>query len=194
VAGETVDEFQTLFLLLRSRHDKLVSMRTPVVFLVLLGAFTRVSVSTNAQTAPAVPDNLKPPAGAALILQARAAGDQIYVCDGSSWTFSRPDARLFDESGKQIGSHFAGPTWEYSDGSRVTGKAISNATPDPQSISWLLLEAKGHEGSGLLSSVTSIQRIETKGGTAPVAVCDAQHKGQETRSHYTAIYRFYSGS
>jgi hypothetical protein len=147
----------------------------------------------NAQNAPIVPDNLKPPEGASLILQANAAGDQIYVCDGSSWTFSRPDARLFDEAGKQIGTHFAGPTWEHSDGSRVMGKAVANATPDPDSIPWLLLEAKGHEGSGLLSTVTSIQRIETKGGKAPAEGCDAAHKGQETRAHYTATYLFYSG-
>jgi uncharacterized protein DUF3455 len=147
----------------------------------------------NAQNAPTVPDNLKPPAGASLILQAKAAGDQIYVCDGSSWTFSRPDARLFDEAGKQIGTHFAGPTWEHNDGSRVIGKAVANATPDPDSIPWLLLEAKGHEGSGLLSTVTSIQRIETKGGKAPAEGCDAAHKGQETRAHYTATYLFYSG-
>ena len=162
-------------------------MRTSIVFLILVCPWM------NAQNAPAVPDNLKPPEGASLILQANAAGDQIYVCDGSSWTFSKPDARLFDEAGKQIGTHFAGPTWEHSDGSRVMGKAVANATPDPDSIPWLLLEAKGHEGSGLLSTVTSIQRIETKGGKAPAEGCDAAHKGQETRAHYTATYLFYSG-
>jgi hypothetical protein len=162
-------------------------MRTSIVFLILVCPWM------NAQNAPIVPDNLKPPEGASLILQANAAGDQIYVCDGSSWTFSRPDARLFDEAGKQIGTHFAGPTWEHSDGSRVMGKAVANATPDPDSIPWLLLEAKGHEGSGLLSTVTSIQRIETKGGKAPAEGCDAAHKGQETRAHYTATYLFYSG-
>src|ERR1700733_1137675 len=123
-----------------SRHDRLVCMRIPVMLLVLICPWIA------AQNAPAVPDNLKAPAGATLVLQANAAGDQIYVCDGSSWIFSRPDAKLFDGAGKPIGTHFAGPTWEYSDGSRVTGKAIANATPDPQSVPWLLLEAKGHEG------------------------------------------------
>jgi hypothetical protein len=169
-------------------HDKLIWMRTLVVFLVFLGVWT------NAQNTPAVPDNLKPPAGATLVLEAHADGDQVYVCDGSSWTLSGPDAKLFDESGKQIGSHFAGPTWEHSDGSRVVGKAIASVTPDPGSIPWLLLEAKGHEGSGIFSSVTSIQRLSTKGGKAPSSGCDAAHKGQQTRSHYTAIYFFYAGT
>jgi Protein of unknown function (DUF3455) len=152
-----------------------------------------VVMPASGQNPPAVPDNLKPLAGTTRILEAHAAGDQIYVCDGSRWIFSRPDAKLFDERGKQIGSHFAGPTWELSDGSRVTGKAIANATPDSQSIPWLLLEVKGHEGNGLLSRATSIQRIETNGGTAPAGGCDITRKGQETRAHYTAIYRFYAG-
>jgi hypothetical protein len=161
---------------------------------IIIAVIFLIGVSSSAQNPSSIPDTLKAPAGAKLLLQAHAAGDQIYVCDGSNWTFSRPDAKLFDDSGKQIGSHFAGPTWEYSDGSRVIGKVIANAAPDPQSISWLLLEAKGHDGNGLLSRVTSIQRIETKGGTAPAEGCDAAHKGQETRAHYTAIYLFYSGS
>lgn len=147
-----------------------------------------------AQTLPTIPDELKPPAGATLIRQAHGVGDQVYVCDGSGWVLSRPDAKLLDGSGKEIGSHFAGPTWEATDGSRVTGKAVANATLEADSIPWLLLEATGHQGDGVMARVTSIQRVATKGGKAPVAGCDAQHKGQETRSHYTATYLFYSGS
>jgi hypothetical protein len=62
----------------------------------------------RAQILPTVPDNLKPPANETLALQARAAGDQVYVCDGSTWVLSGPDAKLLAESGKQVGSHFAG--------------------------------------------------------------------------------------
>jgi Protein of unknown function (DUF3455) len=175
-------------LLARAGHGRLISMRA------LLGLLIAGVMSQSGPNLPAVPDNLKPPAGAKIVLETHAAGDQVYTCSGANWVFSRPDAKLFDESGKQIGSHFAGPTWEASDGSRVTGKAIANATPDPRSIPWLLLAAKDHEGSGLLSSVTHIQRLETKGGMAPVEACDAAHKGEESRAHYTAIYVFYSGS
>jgi hypothetical protein len=146
----------------------------------------------RAQSLPAVPDNLKPPANEALALQVRAAGDQVYTCDGSSWVFSGPDAKLLAESGKQVGSHFAGPTWEWSDGSRVIGRPVANATPDPDSIPWLLLTAAQHEGEGLMKNVSSIQRLSTKGGKPPVSGCDASHKGQETRSHYTAVYYFYT--
>jgi hypothetical protein len=146
----------------------------------------------RAQTLPTVPDNLKPPANDTLAIKAQAAGDQIYTCDGLTWVLSGPDAKLSDEAGKQIGSHFAGPTWEWSDGSRVVGRPVANATPDPESIPWLLLTATRHQGDGVMKSVSSIQRLSTKGGKAPVSGCDASHKGQQARSHYTAVYYFYT--
>jgi hypothetical protein len=161
-------------------------MRTCCAVLIVLNLCGR------AQSLPSIPDNLKPPANETLILQAHAVGDQIYVCNASSWAFSRPDAKLLDDSGKQIGSHFAGPTWEYSDGSRVMAKQAAAATPDSNSIPWLLLKATDHQGEGVMKRVTSVLRISTKGGTAPADTCDNQHKGREARSHYTAAYLFYS--
>lgn len=141
---------------------------------------------------PSIPDNLKPPPDETLSSKAYAAGDQIYVCDGSKWVFSKPEAKLFDESKKQIGTHFAGPTWESADGSRVMAKAAANATPDPDSIPWLLLKATDHQGEGVMKQISSIQRVSTKGGKAPATGCDAEHKGQEARSPYTALYLFYT--
>jgi hypothetical protein len=144
------------------------------------------------QNPPDVPNSLKSPVNETLAQQARAAGDQIYTCDGSSRVFTRPDAKLFAESGKQVGSHFAGPTWEWSDGSRVMGRPVANATPDSDSIPWLLLTATDHQGDGVMSHVSTIQRLSTKGGKAPSSGCDASHKGEEARAHYTAVYFFYT--
>jgi Protein of unknown function (DUF3455) len=141
---------------------------------------------------PAVPDNLKPGTDEVLARRARASGDQVYTCDGSGWVLSRPDAKLFSESGEQVGSHFAGPTWEWSDGSRVIGKPVANATADPDSAPWLLLIATDHQGNGVLRNVSSIQRLSTKGGKAPAGGCDMSHTGEEVRSHYTAVYYFYA--
>jgi Protein of unknown function (DUF3455) len=173
---------------LRGKRGKLVCMR--ICFAVLLV----LDLCGRAQSLPSIPDSLKPPANETLLLQAHAVGDQIYVCNASSWTFSRPDAKLFDDSGKQIGLHFAGPTWEYSDGSRVIGKPAATAAPDSNSIPWLWLRATDHQGEGIMKQVTSVLRVSTKGGMAPAGSCDAQHKGQETRSHYTAVYLFYSAA
>jgi hypothetical protein len=159
-----------------------------------LVAATLANLWSSAQSGPAVPDNLKPPAGERLARQAHAEGDQIYSCDGSAWVLVGPDAKLFDAGGKQIGSHFAGPTWEWADGSRVAGRPVANATPDPDSIPWLLLTATDHQGEGVMKQVSSIQRLSTKGGKAPVTGCDASHKGEKTRTPYSATYSFYARS
>src|SRR5579862_394677 len=66
------------------------------------------SHSAQSQTLPSVPENLKPPAGEHLRVHAHASGQQIYTCDGSKWILGGPDAKLF-ESGRNVGSHFAGP-------------------------------------------------------------------------------------
>jgi hypothetical protein len=118
----------------------------------------------------------------------------MYSCDGKSWVLVGPDAKLLDENGKQIGSHFTGPTWEWADGSRVVGRPVANASPDPGSIPWLLLTATDHQGDGVMKQVSSIQRLSTKGGKAPVTGCDASHKDEKTRTHYTATYYFYTPS
>jgi hypothetical protein len=144
-----------------------------------------------------VPKELQPPSGEHLIVQVHAKGDQVYTCrtDASpaAWALKAPDAQLFDKDGKPFGKHFAGPSWEATDGSRVTGKAIANvASPDADSIPWLLVNVVSHEGTGVLSSATTIQRLNTKGGKAPATGCDASHAGQELRVPYSADYFFYA--
>jgi hypothetical protein len=144
-----------------------------------------------------VPQQLQPPANEQLLLQVHAKGDQVYTCTSDAvdftWTLKAPDAQLFDTNGKPFGKHFAGPSWEANDGSRVTGKAVANSpSPDPNSIPWLLVTVLSHDGSGVLSHSTAIQRLNTKGGKAPMSGCDASHVGREVRVPYSADYRFYA--
>jgi hypothetical protein len=164
-------------------------------FATLLAAASAVlSMSAAAQQ---VPPQLQPPAGEKLLLQVHAKGDQVYTCKGDAaqftWALKAPDAQLFDKDGKPFGKHFAGPSWEASDGSRVTGKAVANApSPDADSIPWLLVNIISHDGSGVLSKATTIQRLKTKGGKAPASGCDVSHVGQEVRVPYSADYLFYT--
>jgi hypothetical protein len=157
-------------------------------------AGTVLSLSIAAQQ---VPQQIQPSAKEQLLLQVHAKGDQIYTCKGDAaqfaWTLKAPDAQLFDSNGKPFGKHFAGPSWEASDGSRVTGKAVANApSPDADSIPWLLVTILTHDGSGVLSRATTIQRLNTKGGKSPASGCDASHLGQEARVPYSADYLFYA--
>jgi Protein of unknown function (DUF3455) len=166
-----------------------------LIFAGLLAAsYAVVSFSADAQQ---VPPQLQPPAGEQLLLQAHAKGDQVYICkEGAtefSWGLKAPDAQLFDKDGKPFGKHFAGPSWEANDGSRVTGKAVANVpSPDAEAIPWLLVNIVSHEGTGVLSRATSIQRLNTKGGKAPTSGCDSPHAGQEVRVPYSADYLFYA--
>jgi hypothetical protein len=158
-----------------------------------LAAAFLLSLSANARQ---VRKELQPPASERLLLQVHAKGDQIYTCkvDGAqfAWMLEAPDAQLFDKSGKAFGKHFAGPSWEANDGSRITGKAVANTpSPDPESIPWLLVSVVSHNGEGVLAGVISIQRINTKGGKAPASGCDAAHVSQKSRVPYSADYVFF---
>ena len=158
----------------------------------LAAASTVLSFFVTAQQVP-LP---QPPANEKLLLQVHARGDQIYTCQSDAaqftWTLKAPSAQL-DKDGKPFGKHFAGPSWEANDGSRVTGKAVANApSPNADSIPWLLINILSHEGKGVLSGATTIQRINTNGGKAPVSGCDSSHAGQEVRVSYSADYLFYA--
>jgi hypothetical protein len=151
------------------------------------------------QERPEVPENLKAPADEHVVLAAHATGVQIYVCQAGaeqkfSWVLKAPEAELTDSTGKQVVHHFAGPTWKHVDGSEVKGKLLAKQdAPKPDAIPWLLLAAASHTGEGILSRVTSIQRIHTDGGLAPAAnTCDASANGKESRSAYAADYYFYA--
>jgi hypothetical protein len=139
------------------------------------------------------------PPGSKLLFSAAADGVQIYACEaqggGFAWVFKAPEAALFDAAGRQIGTHFAGPTWQAADGSAVTGEVMEKVdVPGGAAIPWLLLRAKTHRGEGRLAPVAFIERRDTKGGVAPVTGCDAAHGGAELRMRYSATYVFYAAS
>jgi hypothetical protein len=154
-------------------------------------------VLSFASAAQQVPLQLPPAESESLVFRVQGKGNQIYSCkmDGAqfAWVLKAPDAQLLDKDGKVFGRHFAGPSWEANDGSRITGKAVANvASPDPDSIPWLRINVVSHDGDGLLSRITTVQRLNTRGGKAPASGCDAAHAGQEIRVAYSADYLFYA--
>jgi hypothetical protein len=148
------------------------------------------SVASAAAETP-LPDAIAAP-GEAVILTLHAEGAQVYECkpgsDGKpAWAFREPIATLMAD-GKTVGRHYAGPNWEYSDGSAVAGKAAGNAPgATPNDIPWLKLTVVSQRGNGVLTGVTTVQRINTQGGKLDGA-CD---KPGATRSApYSADYVF----
>jgi len=161
------------------------------------GTAAAVLLGAAALAAEADPTAVAPPEGSALLLELVADGVQIYTCDakegGFVWSFKAPEANLFDRQGRQIGTHFAGPTWKIDDGSAIVGEVVARAdAAEPGAIPWLLLRAKSQEGSGTLSGAAYIRRVETKGGLAPKTGCDASHLSAQARMRYSATYQFLS--
>ena len=148
-----------------------------------------------------VPPALQVPAGQKLIRMLHATGVQIYQCKASaknpsrySWVYQEPKAELADRTGKNVGRHYAGPTWEGDDGSKVVGDIVARVdAPGKKGIQWLLLRSKSNAGKGVFAKVQSIQRLNTIGGLAPQDVCDAEHAEQRARVAYSADYYFYTG-
>jgi hypothetical protein len=161
---------------------------------------------TDWLTPPPVQASLVPPEGATVKLHAHAVGAQIYTCSAStgadddagspsySWVLKAPDAILYDAAGTQVGTHGAGPSWTWRDGSMANGMKVTGVNaPAADAIQWLLLRVTSTSGSGKLDDVTYVQRLNTVGGTAPMSGCDATTQGSDTNSSYSADYYFYIG-
>lgn len=152
------------------------------------------------ETPVTVPAKLAPGAHEVLTDIVPATGVQIYECRALkdqpgryAWAFVAPEAALFDEIGNRIGLHYAGPHWEAHDGSKIVGAVKERAdAPVPNAIPWLLLSAKSVGTNGTFSKVTSIQRVNTAGGTAPQDGCTQNSAGATARVGYTADYYFFS--
>lgn len=152
-----------------------------------------------------VPKQLQLPTEQRLLLDVSAKGVQIYTCQSKEndskkfgWKLKAPEATLYikltpkGDKLQEIGKHYAGPTWEHKDGSKIQGKIKAKAdSPNPNSIPLLLLEVTSHEGKGILSGVSNVQRLNTAGGQAPPKGCDATKKDVEVKVDYTADYYFY---
>jgi hypothetical protein len=167
--------------------------------IVFSAAIFGLAACATAPVSPLIPDTLKVPATQTLAYVVEADGVQIYKCqrptdpvESYAWVFSAPEAQLTDQAGKPFGHHYAGPTWEAIDGSKVTGEVKArDSGPDPNSIPWLWLSATSATGPGLLAKTASILRLKTVGGKAPTSGCSEATIDKFLRVPYRAEYRFY---
>jgi Protein of unknown function (DUF3455) len=146
-----------------------------------------LSVGAMAEDKP-LPAAIAAP-GETVVLAVHAVGLQLYECkpgaDGKlAWAFTAPQATLTAD-GKVVGKHGAGPTWELLDGSGIIAKAVANAPGATENdIPWLKLEVTSHKGAGQLDGVTTVQRINTKGGVLKGACDRARGEGMPYEADY----------
>ena len=146
------------------------------------------------------PDRTLPPAGANAVIAVQGRGVQIYRCalqnEKRGWVLQAPDAVLVRTDGAQVGTHGAGPSWHWEDGSAITGNVVAN-TPSQGAgdIPSLLIETFPTGNTrGFLSDVIWVRRAGTQGGIAPAEGCDANHMDATVRVPYTATYTFFKGA
>ena len=160
---------------------------SPLVAVLAWSATLFAASTVSAQ----IPDAVAAP-NETVVATVHAEGAQIYDCKAGAdgklvWQFREPIATLLVD-GKTVGRHFAGPSWELADGSAVTGKIAGRAAgATPKDIPLLKLEAVAHHGTGQLTGVTTMQRLNTKGGVVE-GPCEAA--GAFLSVPYSADYRF----
>src|SRR5687767_9251802 len=135
-----------------------LTMRT-ILSSLAIGAMILPSAVTKAEIA-----NVFVTPEEALVATIHAEGAQVYECKADAagrlaWKFREPVATLMVD-GKTVGRHFAGPSWELSDGSLVTGR-VSGSSPGATTadIPLLRLEVASQSGTGQLSRVITIHRL-----------------------------------
>lgn len=161
----------------------------------LLFSWCALSLPACCETAK-IPENIQAPPGQKLLHTAEASGVQIYIAvqkgEALEWKLEAPRAEL--KTGGAAWKHYAGPTWEAADGSKIkkaAGDVAKADAPNPaQDIPWLLIKVEpAGEKTGALSGVQYVQRINTKGGLMPTQ--PPQKPGAKVEIDYTATYLFY---
>ena len=106
-----------------------------------------------------VPDAIAA-SGETAVVTMHAEGAQVYECKADqggklTWQFREPIATLII-GGQSVGRHYAGPSWDYIDGSGVKGRVVASAPAATSNyIPWLEIEVVDHRNDGILSDATT---------------------------------------
>lgn len=146
-----------------------------------------------------LPEAVRVPSSERQTLHTVGIGEITYECRAKAgmpgqyeWAFVAPVATLYDRDRTPVGKYYGGPTWEASDGSKVTGKQVAVAPGSPGSIPLQLVKADPAMGTGKMQGVSHIQRLNTRGGVAPAMACGMANQGTRQQVAYQADYVFYA--
>jgi len=172
-------------------------LRLPALFAASLAVPALAAIAEPAGVAP--PLRVLPDEAPAFVLT--ADGVQVYQCqavpadsNAYAWFLVAPDATLSDGTGTV--ARLASPDhWNsLHDLSGVSAVPLRMQPAGSANLPWELLHAVPDGSPGMFAGVTSIQRVNTRGGAAPTAGCDETHVGDEARVAFTADYYFYKST
>jgi Protein of unknown function (DUF3455) len=173
----------------------------------LVSALFAAGVLAGCATPPAapvfsqigLPDAVQVPSGHRVALETVGVGSITYECREKAnmvgafeWVFVGPTAVLNSRGGASVGKYYGPPaTWEHGDGSKLTGAQVAVAPAAAGSIPLQLVKANVAMGAGAMTGTTYVQRVATRGGVAPTAVCAVENKGRKEVVKYQADYIFW---
>lgn len=169
----------------------------PLLFLAACASPGMSPMASMAFSQDTLPDPVKVPAGHRVVMETVGTGEITYECRASAtagheWVFVGPVAALKDRSGKTVGRYFGPPaTWESNDGSKLTATQLAVAPAGAGNLPLQLVKANPAMGAGAMAGVSHIQRVATRGGTAPAAPCNAGVAGTKQVMQYQADYIFW---
>ena len=186
------------------------SLRTTATFsgLAALAALTGCADMAPMSAAPmfmqdSLPAAVQVPAGHRVAMATAASGEITYECRAKAamagefeWVFVGPQAVLKNRMGQAVGTYYGPPaTWAAMDGSKITGMQVAVAPAGMGNIPMQLVKANpalgGQDGMGAMYGISHIQRVATRGGTAPAVSCTASNAGQKQLVSYQADYIFW---
>ncbi|HZZ92619.1 MAG TPA: DUF3455 domain-containing protein [Usitatibacter sp.] len=149
---------------------------------------------------PGLAFNMRPSADEEPAFRLVENGVRVYECrqaltdpDRFHWAFVTPDATLNDPaSGHDVATARAIDQWNSMiDLSSVSAVLRATQESSPGDLPWAYMRAIPTSPDGMFAGVTSIQRVNTRGGAAPGNGCNADTAGSEARVPFTAEYYFY---
>ncbi len=183
---------------LPSRGDR--ALLSACALLALSGCATSAQPPTANDSLPA---DLRASPNEVLKEVLTANGDQTYVCrrtpsavaGGSQllWAEQGSEATLVAADKQSAGTVVPGPHFIAYDGSYVIGTPLAEHQIGANTLTWVRYKAKfdaaRRPGEGRFADVTSIQRIDTKGGLPPQPDCTVE--GVRLLVPYAATYMIY---
>lgn len=165
----------------------------------LIAAALAIALPAAAITEPTgIAPSLRASANEAPAFVLNGNGVYIYQCKQSAldpnayyWSFVVPDATLYEGSRSVARFATVGLMEALGDRSSISGVVRSSQGAGPANLPWTLMQAQPLAETGMFAGVTSIQRVNTSGGAAPVGGCGPDNTGDEARIAFQADYYFY---
>lgn len=179
-----------------------MAKQSSILAAAVLTTLAACSTTPSIVKAPDAPASVTAPAGNKVVMSTVGVGELTYECRAKAntsnafeWAFIGPTAVLYDSKRNIVGKYYGGPTWESTDGSKVTGKQLAVApSANPGAIPLQLVQANPATNNGTMQGVTYIQRLNTIGGIAPDESCSTANAGAKKQIRYQADYLFYKAA